>query len=168
MQADVSDATSGEVVSVTLHGTNTPQRTREAVRHRSKFSAVAWPDTSVPHQPLRVETLAQLSCRCQMGVLLLRKMGIFAGPRPASLRIVPDHDEFFSGEASKDEGHPPIAGVVTEIRGDGAVRIKAGQREVCLSNNYRKRFAEAVDRTGGALSFQLPWRLFSCRVNWVV
>ena len=103
MLVDVGDATSGEVVGATALRTNTPRRTREAVRQRSKFSAKAWPDTSVPHQPLRVETLAQLSCRCQMGVLLLWKMATFAGPRPTSLRNIPDHDDFLSGGASKDE-----------------------------------------------------------------
>jgi hypothetical protein len=85
VQVDVGDATSGEVVSVTLHGTNTPQRTREAARQRSKFFTKAWPDTSVPHQPLRMETIAQLSCRCQMGVPPLWNMGHFREPGDQSV-----------------------------------------------------------------------------------
>ena len=66
----VDDALSDEVAEAAPHGTDTPRRMREAVRQRSKFFAKALADTSVPHQPLRLETLAQLSCRCQMGVFL--------------------------------------------------------------------------------------------------
>lgn len=70
---------SDEVVADARQRTNTPRRTREAARQRSKFFAKALADTSVPHQPLRLETIAQLSCRCQMEVLLLCKMGTFQG-----------------------------------------------------------------------------------------
>ena len=69
--AGAGDARSEEVAAVSPRGTNAQRRTRVAVRQRSKLSAKAWSDTSVPHQPLRVETIAQLSYRCQIRVFYL-------------------------------------------------------------------------------------------------